>query len=155
MAGFFLPIQIMNIEPNQISNIQPPFESASSCIITTLLADGWREYSNQKQYARSFYKQFDTPTCCHGNEDKPGVQIEIAVGDGYCGGVMMELELCAGLKDGTWLIIHNYLLPQTVEEVTALIPRMLAVWESANIEDMSFGRRGKDPEPSGQMTLAL
>jgi hypothetical protein len=58
--------------------------------------------------------------------------IEIAVSDGYPGGVSMEIELCAGLKDETWLIIKNYSLPETVEEVTALIPRLLAMWESAN-----------------------
>ena len=44
----------------------------------------------------------------------------------------MELELCAGLKDETWLRIHNYALPKTVKDVTALIPRMLTMWESAN-----------------------
>ena len=97
-----------------------------------LLAAGWREYPNQfKKYARCFYKRFDTPTRCHGNDDKPGVQVMIAVS------VMetwmsMEIELCAGLKDETWLKIQNYALPKTVKEVTALIPRMLAAWESAN-----------------------
>ncbi len=44
----------------------------------------------------------------------------------------MELELCAGLKDETWLTIQNYALPKTVKEVTALIPRMLSIWEAAN-----------------------
>jgi len=44
----------------------------------------------------------------------------------------MELELCAGLKDETWLRILNYGLPRTVDEITALIPRMLAIWEAAN-----------------------
>lgn len=101
-------------------------------VCTDLLADGWREYPDQfKKYARCFYKRFDTPTRCHGNDDKSGVQIMIAVS------VMetwmsMEMELCAGLKDETWLKIQNYALPKTVKEVTALIPRMLAVWESAN-----------------------
>lgn len=98
-----------------------------------LLADGWCEYPNQfRKYARCFYKRFDTPTVCSGNSDKPGMQIEIAVSDGYAGGVSMEMELCAGLKDETWLKIQNYSLPKTVEEVTTLIPRLLAMWESPN-----------------------
>ena len=98
-----------------------------------LLADGWREYPDQfKRYARCFYKQFDTLTRCHRNDDKPGMQIEIAVSDGYAGGVSMEIELCAGLKDETWLKIQNYSLPKTEKEVTVLIPRLLAMWEAAN-----------------------
>ena len=99
-----------------------------------LLADGWREYPNQfKKYARCFYKRFDTPTRCHGNNDKSGMQIQISVSE-HEGRASMELELCAGLKDETWLTIHNYALPKTVGEATALIPRMLAAWESANAE---------------------
>jgi hypothetical protein len=110
---------------------QPGQREAELCC-TALLADGWREYPNQfKEYARSFYKRFDTPTRCHGNSDKPGVQILISVGI-LQEWMSMEMELRAGLKDGTWISIENYSLPKTVEEVVALIPRMLAMWESAN-----------------------
>jgi hypothetical protein len=95
-----------------------------------LLADGWHECPDQfKKYARCFYKRFNTPTRCSGNDDKQGVQIEIAVSE-FNGSVSMELELCAGLKDETWVKIKNYALPRTVEEVTALIPRILVMWES-------------------------
>ena len=95
----------------------------------TLAADGWRESPNQfKKYARCFYKRFDTPTRCACN-DKPGMQIEVAVSD--TGG--MEMELCGELRNGTWLKVLNYALPSTVQEVTALIPRLLAVWETANV----------------------
>ena len=110
----------------------PNGEEQAALCSSDLLADGWREYTDQfKKYARCFYKRFDTPTRCHGNDDKSGVQVMIAVS------VMetwmsMEMELCAGLKDETWMKIQNYALPKTVKEVTALIPRMLAVWESAN-----------------------
>lgn len=101
-------------------------------VCNSLSADGWREYPNQfKRTARCFYKRFDTQTVCSGNADKPGVQIQIAVSE-FTGSTVMELELCAGLKDNTWLVLHNYALPKTVAEVTALIPRMLAVWEAAN-----------------------
>ena len=94
-----------------------------------LAADGWREYPNSfKKWARCFYKQYDTPTHCACNDDKPGMQIEIAVSDTG----NMEMEIHGQLKDGTWLHIHNYSLPHEVEKVTALIPRMLAVWEAAN-----------------------
>jgi hypothetical protein len=117
---------------NMLTDTQQTETPAALCSMR-LLADGWREYPNQfKKYARCFYKRFDTPTRCHGNDDKPGAQIEIAVSYGYAGGVSMEIELCAGLKDETWLKIQNYSLPKTVDEVTELIPRLLAMWESAN-----------------------
>ena len=109
-----------------------PETCGSAVVCSDLLADGWREYPNQfRKYARCFYKRFDSPTRCHGNGDKPGVQIQISVSE-HEGRASMELELCAGLKDETWLTIHNYALPKTVKDVTVLIPRMLAVWESAN-----------------------
>lgn len=98
-----------------------------------LEADGWREYPNQfRKDARCFYKRFDTPTRCDGNDDKPGMQIEIAVSAGFKDGISMEMELCAGLKDKSWLKIQNYALPTTVNEVIALIPRMLSIWEAAS-----------------------
>lgn len=110
-------------------------ETPSALCSAQLLSEGWREYTNQfKAYARCFYKRFETPTRCHGNDDKPGIQVQISVSESQMGGVSMELELCAGLKDNTWFTIQNYSLPKTVEEVTALIPRMLSVWEAANKE---------------------
>lgn len=119
----------MNTE-NQ--NRQDEAQRAAWLCCADLLADGWREYRDEcKKYARCFYKQFDTPTRCHGNKDKPGVQIQIGV-SATEGSMSMEIELRAGLKDETWLKIHNYALPKTVKEVTALIPRLLAIWESAN-----------------------
>ena len=117
-----------------------PEEQEKSCpktetdsISKRLISEGWKEYPNQfKDYARCFYKRFDTKTICSGNPDKPGIQIEIAVSDGSPGNTSMEIELCAGLKDQTWIKIQNYGIPKTVEEVTALIPRMLTMWEAIN-----------------------
>jgi hypothetical protein len=107
-------------------------ENMNEDVYSKLLAAGWREYANRfKEYARCFYKRFETPTRCYGNKDKEGMQIQISVSE-HEGRVSMEMELCAGLSDGTWLKIQNYALPETVDEVTALIPRMLAVWEMAN-----------------------
>ena len=112
--------------------IESPETCRSAAVCSDLLADGWRECPNQfRKHARCFYKRFDSPTRCRGNDDKPGMQIQISVSE-HEGRASMELELCAGLKDETWLTIINYALPKTVKDVTALIPRMLAVWESAN-----------------------
>lgn len=97
-----------------------------------LLAQGWRECPNQfKRHSRCFYKRFDTPTRCHGNYDKPGMQIELALSE-YGGLASMEIELCAGLKDGSWVALHNYGLPKNLDGVLALIPRLLKIWEAAN-----------------------
>lgn len=107
-------------------------KTKSNLCCDELLADGWREFPDQfKKYARCFYKRFNTPTCCFGNDDKPGIQIQISVSEQF-DSVCMELDLCAGLKDGTWLKIQNYSLPKTAAEVVALIPRILATWEAAN-----------------------
>lgn len=104
-------------------------------ICAELLAGGWHESPNQfKAHSRCFYKRFDTPTRCSGNNDKLGMQIGISVS--YLGQTpVMELELCAGLADGTWVKILNYSLPETLSEVTDLIPRLLRVWECANAND--------------------
>ena len=108
-------------------------ETTTALCAAIRLADGWREYQSQsKRYARCFYKRYDTRSVCSGNPEKPGMQIEIALSDGHAGGVSMEMELCGGLKDETWVKILNYSLPKTVDEVTALIPRLLVMWEAAN-----------------------
>ncbi len=99
-----------------------------------LQAAGWKEWKNQlKKHARCFYKRFPTPTNCACNWDKEGMQIQLAVSNTMtCESVVMELTLCGELKDGTWVEFLNYGLPKTVKEVTALVPRMLAIWEAAN-----------------------
>jgi hypothetical protein len=103
----------------------------------TLLGLGWREYRNQfKEYARCFYKRFETPTRCRCNADRPGMQIEIAVWER--GNVeSCEMELIGELSDGTgWrdvvVNVHPCGLPKDLDGVLALIPRMLATWEAAN-----------------------
>ena len=99
-------------------------------ICEKLIEQGWKECPNQlKKYARCVYKQFETPTCCHCNNDKTGIQVEISVVEsaGSC-----ELELGGELADGTWMRLHNHGLPNDLNFVLALIPRMLATWEAAN-----------------------
>jgi len=101
-------------------------------ICKTLLEQGWKEYPNQfKKYSRSFYKYFETPTSCHCNNDKTGIQIEISVSE-WQGAESCELELGGELADGTWMNFHNHGLPKDIDAVLALIPRMLSVWEASN-----------------------
>lgn len=96
-------------------------------------ADGWRECPNAfKKYARCFYKRFETPTRCHCNDDKPGIQIEAVVSKGFADKGNIELTLSGELRDGSWVRILNYCIPNTHAEAVALIPRLLAIWEAAN-----------------------
>ena len=97
-----------------------------------LVLKGWRESPNaNRKYARCFFKRHDTPSRCFGNSDKAGITVQIAVTDWH-GLVSMELEVCGGLSDNSWLTLLNYSLPKTVTEVEALIPRLLRIWEAAN-----------------------
>jgi len=98
-------------------------------IYTKLLADGWREYPDQfRQYARCFYKRFDTPTRCACNDDKSGMQVCIAVSE-YESKANYEIDLCGELPDGTWINLHNYTMPESIDDGLAKITRLLAVWE--------------------------
>ncbi len=95
-----------------------------------LIHNGWRHYPNQfRSYARCYYRRFDTPTRCHCNDDKEGMQIELAVTE-HEGALSFEMEICGELQDGTWIKIHYYGLPKEVADAVALIPRMLATWEA-------------------------
>jgi hypothetical protein len=95
-----------------------------------LLADDWREYPDQfRKYARCFYKRFDTPTRCACNDDKAGMQICFAVSE-YEGVESIEADICGELPDGTWVKIMQHGLPKDLAGCLAVIPRMLATWES-------------------------
>jgi hypothetical protein len=99
-------------------------------ICKTLLEQGWKECPNQfKKYARCFYKYFETPTSCHCNNDKTGIQVEVSVVESAGS---FELELGGELSDGTWMRLHNHGLPRDIYAVLSLIPRMLMVWEASN-----------------------
>jgi len=101
-------------------------------IYEQLVADGWREYPNQfKVYSRCFYKQFETPTRCHGNYDKAGCQVELSVSTHH-EHIMVELELTGGLKDESWMKLSNYCVPNDLLDIKKLIPRLLHIWEAAN-----------------------
>lgn len=104
-----------------------------SSICDELLASGWREYPNEfNPHERSFFKTVETITRFRANADKRGISIRLAVSN-YNNVNTDELDLRRGeLADGTWIMLLNYGLPKTVIEVTALIPRLLAVWEAAN-----------------------
>jgi len=95
--------------------------------IPFLLADGWREHPDQfRQYARCFFKQLETPTRCAGNDDKAGMQVQIAVSRDSA---HLEMEIVGGLSDGSWIKLHQYAMGQDVEKALAGIPRLLAAWE--------------------------
>src|SRR3990167_5010580 len=84
----------MNEQPETLS-----MESGAALWCSALLADGWRECQIPlRDYARCFYKRFDTPTRFSCNDDKAGAQIQIFVGE-FEGIASMELDLRGGLKD--------------------------------------------------------
>ncbi len=120
---------------NSTDKLPPTKEPAGSLALdpcSVLHSLGWREGRDQfRNYARMFYKRHDTPTRCAGNDDKAGVQVCLYVSD-LQGRTNIEMEVCGGLADGTWLKLHNYALPQDVHGVLALIPRIIAVWEAAS-----------------------
>ena len=94
-----------------------------------LIEQDWCEYPDQfKKYARCFYKRFDTPTRCHGNNDKAGIQVQCAVSS-HNEHASYELTITAGLPDDTWFTLHNYALPTDINQGLLLIPRMLRTWE--------------------------
>ena len=97
--------------------------------IERLEKDGWREYPDQfRKYARCFYKRFDTPTSCKYNHDKAGMQVCVAVSshDQHCN---YEISLSGELPDETWIKLHNWSMPEKLEDGLATIPRLLETWE--------------------------
>lgn len=100
--------------------------------LTFLLDDGWREYPDAlKPYARCFFKRFETPTRCHCNDDKPGIQVCISASkdsDRY------EIRLSGELKDGTWIELHQWAIAEPIEKGVHLIPRLISTWEFINKE---------------------
>ncbi len=98
-------------------------------MVSKLIDDGWIEYPDSlRKYARCFYKRFDTPTRCHCNDDKAGMQVRCAVSE-IQGSVSYELDLCGKLADGTWIKLHQWAMPEDIAQGLAVIPRMLAAWE--------------------------
>ena len=102
-------------------------------IAEKLKADGWVEWRNQsKPHSRCFYKRFPVKHLCQHNANKPGMQVELSVSNGFKGSPSMELQIYGKLADETALILHNYALPKHLSKVLALIPRLLKVWDYAN-----------------------
>ena len=98
-------------------------------IVCTLINYGWREYpDSMRRHARCFFKRFDTPTRCRCNNDKAGVQVCCAVSK-LNERVSYEISLCGELTDGTWIELHQWSMPEDIEQGLAMIPRMLDTWE--------------------------
>jgi len=97
-----------------------------------LVADGWKEWPDQfRDYARCFFKRFDTPTRCHGNSDKHGIQVCVAISS-HKEWHSYEIDLAGELADGTWIKLHAWAMPPKLEDGLATIPRLLAAWENLN-----------------------
>ncbi len=104
-----------------------------------LAADGWRECPNRlRDYARCFYKRFATPSQCQCNDDKPGMQVCIALSkEGHAGfPPSIEMDMCGELADGSWVKLQNYGMRDSLEEALSAIPRLLAAWETLNQEQL-------------------
>lgn len=101
----------------------------ASAMCEVLVRDGWREYHNAfNKYARCFHKRLDTQTRCHGNLNKLGIQVQCSVYNRE-EHTSYELEITAGLSDGTWFTLHNYCLPNDINQGLLLTQRMLRAWE--------------------------
>ena len=101
-----------------------------STIYNALIADNWRECPDQfRKYARCLFKRFDTPTRCHCNDDKEGIQVCIAVSE-RDGNFSMEIDVSGELADSTWVKIHQWAMPSDLGYCLAAIPRMLKAWET-------------------------
>ena len=101
--------------------------------IQTLIEQGWKEYPDKfRKHARCFYKRYDTPTRCNCNDDKPGIQVCIAIGEPFMGfeGGSIEIDICAELSDETWIKMLHYGIGNDVDKALAAIPRILAAWET-------------------------
>jgi hypothetical protein len=104
-----------------------------------LRESGWREYPNQfKRHARCFYKWFPSVFRCQHNEDKPGIQVELAVSV-WDERTAYELEIVGGLPDGTSISLHNYGLPKDIGEVVALVQRLVRLWDLVHSTEQPNG----------------
>jgi hypothetical protein len=93
---------------------------------------GWKEWPDAfKKYGKSYFKRFPTPTRCHLNKDKEGIQVQIVVSE-WEGKENHEVFLQGELKDGTWFNFHQHGLKTIRHSITKVIPRMIACWEFAN-----------------------
>ena len=106
--------------------------STDITIIERLQGDDWKEWPDSfRKYGRSFFKRFATPTRCNLNSDKQGMQIQIVVSS-WEGKENHEVFLNGELPDGTWIELHQHGLSDDIEKTLSMvIPRLLAVWESA------------------------
>lgn len=97
--------------------------------IEFLNREGWREYPDHfRKHACCFFKRFKTPTRCLCNTNKDGMQVCVAVSN-FNGGESYEIDLCGQIANGTWVKLHQYALPEKIEDGIAMIPQLLAAWE--------------------------
>lgn len=109
-------------------------QTLASSACSLLESEGWRESPDQfRNTARCFYKRFETPTRCRCNDDKQGMQVCVSVSN-HQQWWSYEINLSGELPDGTWIKLHNWSMPEKLEDGLAMIPRLLETWEfiSAN-----------------------
>lgn len=100
--------------------------------IERLESDGWKQYPDQfRKHAKCLFKRFDTPTRCHCNDSKPGMQVCISVSE-HCGVENFELDLCGEVSDGSWIKLQSYGVLNGIDGALEAIPRLMATWECAS-----------------------
>lgn len=104
-------------------------------VIEKLKADGWKEYIDHSKGGRSFYKAYPSKYAYRPSENKKELQICCTVYELMR--IEFELEIVGELKDGTWIKLLNYGLPDNIENVLNKIPRMIKTWEIIRDESSS------------------
>ena len=102
----------------------------------TLRDDGWEEYRGiLEHYCTTFYKMFPTKTPCRYNGDKKGIWVCLSVAPktGAEGEFTYSIDIRGQLADGSWIKFEQWSLPKDIKDVLKVIPRMLALWEAANL----------------------
>lgn len=90
---------------------------------------GWTECRDQfRPEARCFFKRHATPTRCALNDDKPGMQVCIAIHT-HEQWWSFSIEVHGQLVDGTWIKLHQHGFPADLEAGLASISRLLSTWE--------------------------
>ena len=95
--------------------------------------DGWDEYRGiLDDYRTTFYKRFPTKTPCPHNKDKGGIWVCVTFFTIY-GSSVYSIDIKGKLADNSWIKFEQWHLPEDIKDMLKVIPRMLALWEAANL----------------------
>ena len=104
-------------------------------IIKRLTSDGWVVYPDQFRTATCLYKRYATPTKCHCNNGRDGIQVCVAVSEFEhisCNHASIEVDIVGELGDESWVKLLNYSFGSDIDKALGAIPRLLAAWEAMN-----------------------